>query len=465
MSSRISAVILAAGKGTRMRSERPKVLHEVLGRPLIDFPVRLAGAIGVDRVVVVTGHGREAVEARVTAIAPGAVFAVQEEQRGTGHAVLAAESATFGVDSVLILSGDVPLTRPETLERMLAAHRDGAPIVVLGFRPPDLTGYGRILGPPGQADRIVEDRDAGPDEKPIRLCNAGLYVADRAFLFEALRDVGSSNDQGEVYLTDVIAAAGGRARVVEVDDPWEVSGANDRADLAALAARLQADRNGALMRAGVTMLAPERTIVGLDVEVAADATIHADVTLLGRTRVAAGATVGQGVVAVDALIGVGAEIRPYCVLTQATVGAGAAVGPFAHLRPGSDLREGSRVGNFVETKNTILGPGSKANHLSYLGDATVGRNVNVGAGTITCNYDGVGKHRTILEDGVFVGSNTELVAPVRVGEEALIGAGTTVTRDVPAGALVLSRAEQVHLEGWAARHGPAAKKRRKERSE
>lgn len=469
MTSDIAAIILAAGKGTRMRSELPKVLHRILGRPLVHFPVLLARELGASRTVVVVGHGREAVEESVRSVAPDARFATQTVQRGTGHAVSVAAEATLGMKDVIILSGDVPGLSADTVRAMADARAEaGSPVAVLGFEPPDATGYGRMVtDADGRLLQIVEHRDASAEQRRIGLCNGGIYLADRDFLFDALARVTDDNAQGELYLTDIaaIAAADGAPAAVVVASPEEVEGVNDRAQLATIAARIRTARNDALMRSGVTMLAPERSWIELDVEIEPDAVLHPDVMIRGRSRVMAGATIGQGSVMTDSTVRSGATLLPYCVLTEAEVGERANVGPFAHLRPGTRLMERTKVGNFVETKKALLGPGSKASHLTYLGDCELGRDVNIGAGTITCNYDGVGKHRTVIGDRVFVGSNTEIVAPVTIGEEAVIGAGTTVTRDVAAGALALSRAAQTEVPGWALRRGPVARKRAKTKGE
>ena len=465
MLDRTAAVILAAGKGTRMKSDVPKVLHEILGRPLVLFPVHLCRELGVARTVVVVGHGRDAVAAAVRAVAPDAVFAHQEEQRGTADAVRSAQAATEGLDRVLILSGDVPSLRAETVRAMVdAATARATPLVLVTFEPPDPAGYGRVvLGDYGRVQRIVEHKDAGEAERRIRTCNGGIYLVDRAFLFAEVSRVQTANSQRELYLTDIVEAAsraGTPAVAVHCADPAEVAGINDRAELAEAAARVRTARNLALQRAGVTMLDPARTLVSLDAELAADVTLGPDVTIRGRSRIGAGTVVGQGAVLGDVVLGEKVEIKPYCVIESSEVRSGAAVGPFAHLRPGTVLGEKAKVGNFVETKKAVFGKGSKASHLTYLGDCTLGDGVNVGAGTITCNYDGVNKHKTTIGDGVFVGSNTEIVAPVTIGDHALIGAGTTVTKDVPPGALVLSRVKQVNVEGWVARSGP--KKQTKE---
>ena len=463
MLNRTAAVIMAAGQGTRMKSSLPKVLHKVLGRPLVLFPVSLARTAGVDRVVVVVGHAREAVEAVVRTGDPEARFAVQVQQRGTADAVKAAQDAVGDADEVLILSGDVPALRLETLKRLEAA-RDGVPLALLAFETDDATGYGRVACQGDRVQRIVEHKDCTPEPRELSLCNAGIYLVNRAFLFDVLSRVNDDNAQGELYLTDIahLAAEAGQAgRVVTVSEQ-EVLGVNDRSQLAEIGARIRHERNLALMKSGVTMHDPQRTWVEMDVEVAPDVELHADVTLRGRTTIGRGTEIRQGAVLEDATVGEDVLVKPYCVVSESRLDNGVAVGPFAHLRPGTVLSENAKVGNFVETKKAFLGRGSKASHLTYLGDCELGENVNIGAGTITCNYDGVNKHKTIIGDRVFVGSNTAIVAPAVLGEESVIAAGTTITKDVPPGALALSRAPQKIIEGWALKAGPVVRKRRKD---
>ena len=464
-----AAVILAAGKGTRMRSERPKVLHEVLGQPLVHFPVQLAAELDVGVTVIVVGHAKEAVEQSVRRIAPNVRFSHQVQQRGTGDAVNAAREATEGFDRLLILSGDVPGLSAATVERLHQACSDrNAPLAVLTFTPDDPAGYGRVLtDSSGAALRIVEHKDASPEERAVRVVNSGVYLVNRALVYDALSRVGTDNSQGEIYLTDIVALAheaGTPGVAVNCDDHFEVAGVNDRSQLAQITARLQHDHNHALMTSGVTMHDPSRTWVELGVQLGQDVTLHTGVALRGDTTVGPGVTISAGVDATDTRIDAGAMILPYCVLNQAHVGPNAKVGPFAHLRPGTVLGPETKIGNFVETKKTTLGKGSKASHLTYLGDCDVGEAANIGAGTITCNYDGVGKHKTVISDRAFIGSNTELVAPVVVGEESVVGAGTTVTRDVPAGALAVSRADQKNIENWAYKHGPVVRKTRTQKT-
>jgi bifunctional UDP-N-acetylglucosamine pyrophosphorylase/glucosamine-1-phosphate N-acetyltransferase len=461
----LAAVVLAAGKGTRMRSERAKVLHELCGRPLAWFVVRCAARAGADPVAVVVGHQAEAVEAALSAGLADAPlrFALQREQLGTAHAVLAARDALADHrGAVAILSGDTPLLTPETLRAVIDARAAaGAAIAFATMTLADPSGYGRVVRDGrGRALRIVEERDAAPAERALAEVNAGLYCADGAFLWEALRQVGSVNAQREFYLTDLveIASQGPGAVAVPVSAA-EAAGVNDREELARAGRVLVRRTASALMRAGVTIEDPDRFDCDEGVEVGAETVIEANVALRGRTRVGAAARIGQGSVLVDAAIGDGVVIRPYTVVEGSTVGARAVLGPFSRLRPGTELAEEVHVGNFVETKKARIGKGSKAGHLTYLGDAVVGAGVNVGAGTITCNYDGERKHETRIGDGAFVGSDSILVAPIEIGAGAYVAAGSTVTEPVPAGALALGRARQENKEGWVAKR--AARKQKK----
>jgi len=465
----IAAVVLAAGKGTRMKSDRAKVLHQACGRPLAYFPIRAAFALDCAPVVAVVGHQADLVEKDLAQLFPGAPleFALQKEQLGTGHAVLSAQAALkrAGVTergTVLLLCGDTPLVTAETLQRLVRAKQESrAPLAFITTRPGDPKGYGRVVrNEKGSPERVVEEKDASPAEKKIGEVNAGIYLADAAFLFKALGQAGRNNAQGEYYLTDIVSAAAAAAR--EGRAPWpatieaseeEVSGVNDRAQLAWSAARLRERRLSALMRDGVTIVDPGVTYVDEGVEIGADTVLEPLVSLRGKTRLGRGVEVGQGCVLVDMEVADGARILPYSHLTASQVGKGAIVGPFARLRPGAQLGEGSHVGNFVELKKTVLGKGSKANHLSYLGDAVIGEGVNVGAGTITCNYDGKKKHLTVIEDGAFIGSDTQFVAPVTVHKGAYVGTGTTVREDVPAGSLAVSAGKQRNIEGWVEKKG------------
>jgi bifunctional UDP-N-acetylglucosamine pyrophosphorylase/glucosamine-1-phosphate N-acetyltransferase len=446
-------VILAAGKGTRMKSALPKVLHRVAGLSLIEHVLANAAALNPASTVIVVGHQAEAVKAAL-AHRDGLGFAVQQPQLGTGHALLQAEPFLAGrTGTVVLLSGDVPLLRKGTLEALVRHHRErGAAATVLTAHVGAPDGYGRIVRDQGQVTAIVEHRDATPRQRAIDEINSGIYAFDLAPLFDALRRIGSANAQGEYYLPDLIAIYGREGRGVEAvaaPDAREILGVNSRKELAEVSALLRDRRNDELMEAGVTMVDPATTWVGPDVAVGEDTILHPNVFLEGATRIGARCEIHAGVRIVNSTLGDGVVISNYCVLRESTVDAGAQIGPFAQLRPLSHVEEGAHVGNFVELKKTRLGKGSKANHLAYLGDATIGEKVNVGAGTITCNYDGVAKHPTVIEDGAFIGSDSQLIAPVRVGKGAYVAAGSSVTDDVPADALAIARTRQVNKPGWA----------------
>jgi bifunctional UDP-N-acetylglucosamine pyrophosphorylase/glucosamine-1-phosphate N-acetyltransferase len=452
--SSLSVVILAAGLGTRMKSSRAKVLHRVAGRPMLEYPIALARSLGAQRVVAVLGHQLDAVKAAVEGrFGAGAVeVALQAEQRGTGHAVMqAAPLLAHEQGLCLILCGDVPLMTEPTL-RLLVQAASAERAALLTFRPPSPKGYGRMVrDPAGKLTKIVEDKDATPAERQIGEVNAGVYCLPTQFLLGALSSLQPNNAQGELYLTDVIERAARELEVVSIECPTEeVMGVNDRVDLA------KADRVMRLriaeqhMRAGVTLVDPERVLIEPSVTLARDVELGAGVELRGKTSIGEGSRLEAGVVVTDTTLGARVHVKPYCVMTESVVGDGAIIGPWAHLRPGTLLADDVHLGNFVETKKTRIGRGSKANHLSYLGDADIGEKVNIGCGTITCNYDGFNKYQTFIGDGVFVGSDTQLVAPVRVGNGASIGAGTTVYEDVADDALALTRTKQIAVPGWAA---------------
>jgi bifunctional UDP-N-acetylglucosamine pyrophosphorylase/glucosamine-1-phosphate N-acetyltransferase len=464
-----AVIVLAAGQGTRMKSAIPKVLHAVKGRPLIGFPLELATRLGCRRTVVVVGHGREAVEEAVRRRAGGGKvsFAVQERQLGTGHAVIAALPALKGHDGpVLVLSGDVPLLEPGSIRRLRKAYdRAGGPVAFLSFTPREAGGYGRVVREGKAVVAIREARDCSAAQLRIGEVNAGIYLIDAAFLRRSVRKLGSSNAQGELYLTDLVAMAARRHTVAAVPAPEEeVGGVNDRVDLARVEAVLQARTNASLMRSGVTMRQPETVSVDLDSAIGPDTELGPGVQIRKGSRIGKGCIVETGSVVTDSVLEDGAVVMAYSVLDGATVGRGAQVGPMARLRPGTVLDRGSKVGNFVELKNTFLGEGSKANHLAYLGDGEIGKGVNVGAGTIFCNYDGYQKHRTVLEDDVFIGSDSQLVAPVRVGKGAYVASGSTITKDVPPDAIAIARGRQENKERTAPllRRTLLAKKKRRE---
>jgi bifunctional UDP-N-acetylglucosamine pyrophosphorylase/glucosamine-1-phosphate N-acetyltransferase len=459
----LAAIVLAAGKGTRMKSSRAKVLHEVMGRPLAWFPVMRALEAGADPVVVVVGHQAEAVEAALAAALPGEPvrFAVQREQLGTAHAVLAAREALRGYDGpVAILSGDAPLIARATLEEVVRG-RGGAPLAFATMRLAEPRGYGRIVRDgAGRPARVVEEKDATEGERALDEVNAGLYCVEAGFLWEALGKVGSSNAQKEFYLTDLVAMAARRDGAVAVPvPPEEAAGVNDREELARAARLLTRRKASALMKAGVTIEDPDRFDCDAEIELGPDTVVEPNVRLRGRTRVGAGCRLGQGSVLTDAVLEDGVTVNPYTVMNEVVVRARAVVGPFSRLRPGSDIGEEAHVGNFVETKKATLGRRAKANHLTYLGDASVGAGANIGAGTITCNYDGERKHPTRIGAGAFVGSDSILVAPIEIGDGAYVAAGSTLTESVPPGALALGRAKQTTKEGWVAKR--AAEKQNK----
>lgn len=451
MSVRI--VVLAAGQGTRMKSKLPKVLHPVAGRPLVGWVVGAAAAAEPAEIIVVVGYGADEVAA---ALPDGVRTVLQTEQRGTGHAALTAIEAIGDVeaDTIVILPGDAPLITGETLGRLIAGHREREPAVtVLTTRLPDPTGYGRIVrDDAGEVVGIVEERDADDTQRRIDEVGVSMYAFAGGELRRALNEVGTANDQGEMYLTDVIAIlAREGAPIAGVEAPaMDVAGVNSHDQLADVGRVLRSRINRDWMQAGVSMLDPDRVYIDPTVELSPGAMILPGVHLRGSTRVAAGAQVGPDVFAEDSVIGPETRVW-YSVLRGAEVGTGAEVGPFASLRPGTVLGEGTKAGTFVEMKNTSLAAGAKVPHLSYMGDATIGEGSNVGAGSITCNYDGFQKHATVIGDRVRIGSDTMLVAPVNIGDDAWTGAGSTITRDVPAGSLAVERAVQREIPDYAAR--------------
>jgi bifunctional UDP-N-acetylglucosamine pyrophosphorylase/glucosamine-1-phosphate N-acetyltransferase len=429
------AVVLAAGEGTRMRSRTPKVLHEISARSLLGHVLTAVKQAGGTSTAVVIGPDHDAVAVEAKRFIPTAESFIQQERRGTAHAVLAARSVIAGNDDILIIFGDTPLIRPQTLRRMRAALADTA-LVVLGFRPADPDGYGRLVMEGNELFAIREQADASAAERSIGMCNAGLMAFRGDQALTILQQIDDSNRKREFYLTDAVAVArrmGLKSVVIEAEEE-EVSGINTKAQLAAAEAVSQDRLRKAAMDEGVTLVAPETVFFSADTSLAKDVVVEPYVVF------------GPGVTVEE-----GAVIHSFSHLAGAHVGKGASVGPYARLRPGARLGEKARIGNFVEVKEAVIGAGAKANHLSYIGDARVGANANIGAGTITCNYDGATKHRTEIESGAFIGSNTALVAPVRVGEHAYIASGSVITQDVPANALALGRARQVIKEGWAQR--------------
>lgn len=424
----VALIVLAAGQGTRMRSDLPKVLHEVAGAPLLSHALAAGAALGPERIVVVAGHGADLVRLAVAAEAPGAEVVIQAERRGTAHAVMQAQGALAGFEGdALVLYGDTPFIRPETLAAMAEARAGGADLVVLGFEAADPGRYGRLITQGDRLLRIVEAADARPDERAVRLCNSGVVMAAAPLLWDLLGEVGVGNAAGEMYLTDVVGLATARglgARVIACDER-ETMGVNSRVELAAAEAAFQDAARLRMLEAGVTLTAPSTVHFARDTAIERDAVIEPHVVF------------GLGV-----RVGAGARVRAFSHLEGCTVGAGAVVGPYARLRPGADLAPGAKVGNFVEIKSARIGEGAKVPHLSYVGDADVGAGANLGAGTVTCNYDGVSKHRTVIGEGAFIGSSTMLVAPVRVGAQALTASGSVITEDVPDGALAVARGRQ-----------------------
>jgi bifunctional UDP-N-acetylglucosamine pyrophosphorylase / glucosamine-1-phosphate N-acetyltransferase len=447
MTRPIAAVVLAAGKGTRMKSQRHKVLHPIAGRPMIEHLLGSLAELAPERTVVIVGDGREQLEAQ---LGGRATLVVQEPQLGTGHAVQQAEAALAGfTGDVLVLYADVPLVRAETMRAMierLDVADDTADIVVLAFEPDEPLEYGRVIANGGRISWMVEHKDASAKERACRLCNSGLMAVRSELLFELLAQVGNDNAQGEYYLPEIVNIAirkGGACAVITTDDPDEVAGINSRAELAGAEARWQQSRRARAMAEGATLAAPETVFFAWDTVLGRDVTVEPNVVF------------GPGVTVAD-----GATIHAFCHVEGAAIGEGVSVGPFARLRPGTKLAKGVKVGNFVEVKNAELGEGAKANHLSYLGDATVGAGANIGAGTITCNYDGYFKHQTVIGERAFIGSNSALIAPVSIGADAIVAAGSAVSRDVAAGELRMVRAEQLVKPGWADRFHDAMKKKK-----
>ncbi|HEV2488796.1 MAG TPA: bifunctional UDP-N-acetylglucosamine diphosphorylase/glucosamine-1-phosphate N-acetyltransferase GlmU [Candidatus Acidoferrales bacterium] len=446
-------VILAAGKGTRLKSDLAKVLHRAGGRTLVEHVVLACQPLGANTLVVI-GHQGEDVRAAVTPL--GASTVLQRPQNGTGHAMLIAREA-IGAESriALVLPGDAPLIRTETLRALLETHRTGrAAATILTAQLGDPSGYGRIVrNPDGTVVAIAEEKSASSSEREIREVNSSIYCFALDKLWPCLTSVRPENVHREIYLTDAIALLnqkGERVLALEVTDAREILGCNTRAELSEVDRVFRARKAAALMDAGVTIYLPETVWIDPDVEVGRDTVIEPGVQLLGKTRIFSGVKIQTGTVVLDSDIDENAVIRQHSIVYRSHLGAGTVVGPFAHLRDGAELRPGARVGNFVEVKKSVLGEGVKAMHLSYLGDATIGRDTNIGAGTITCNYDGVKKNPTRLGERVFVGSDTALVAPISVGDGAYIAAGSTITEDVPADALAIARGRQVNKPGWAA---------------
>ena len=455
---KLAIVIMAGGKGTRLKSKRAKVLHEIGGKPLLRHVIDSARQIvAPSDIYVVVGHQAAAVEAVVKD--SGVRFVHQEEQRGTGHAIQTAQQAVEGYDELLVLSGDVPLLRPETIAQLRDFHiEQRAAMTILTAAPPDATSYGRVLRKKPDSPEvkaIIEQKALTPEQQSLREINSGIYAFRAEPLFAHIGELKTENAHGEYYLTDMaglLVAAGERVVAVEAANPVEVLGANTIAEMMELDRELRLDTARRLMEQGVTVLRPETTVIDTGVEIGSDTVIEPFVQLLGETKIGEDCRIRSYSVIENSTLGDGVLVRHACVIAGSRIAAGALIGPFAHVRLESDFAEGVHVGNFVETKKVKLGKGSKANHLTYLGDADIGSGVNIGAGTITCNYDGVNKHRTVIGDGVFVGSDSTLVAPIVVGEGSYIAAGSSITEDVPPNALALGRARQVTKPDWAKTH-------------
>lgn len=453
MTDNVAAVILAAGKGTRMKSGLVKVLHPVAGRPMIAWPVDAARNAGAAPLVLVIGHQANAVLHHFRD-ADDIRCCMQEEQLGTGHAVACARDALSGFSgTVLILCGDTPLLRTETLSQLIRFHRSqGSALTVLTAVLPDPDGYGRVVrDESGRVLGIVEQKDATPEQQAICEINSGIYCMEADFLFNNISKIDSNNAQKEFYLTDLVAMAaqqGLTCLALSTDDCGEIMGVNDRVQLAEAARILRRRINNDLMLSGVTIIDPEQTYIDHGVSIGPDTIIHPNCHLADGTAIGSGCEIEHGVSISGCRIGDDCHIKAGSVLEDAELRGDVAVGPMAHLRPGTILHDHVKIGNFVETKKAVMGKGSKASHLTYLGDAEIGSDVNIGCGTITCNYDGVNKHRTIIGDQVFIGSDVQLVAPVSVGRNSLVAAGTTVTQDVPPDSLAIARVPQVNKEGW-----------------
>lgn len=454
--TKLGVVIMAAGKGTRLRTRRPKVLHEVGGKALLNHVIATASELAdSEDIFVVIGH--EAQRVRQAVGGTGVQFVEQKEQRGTGHAIQCARDAVAKYEHILVLSGDVPSISAITLQHLMTMHlAQGAAMSILTAVPENPTGYGRVIRRSSElpdVDAIVEQKALRKDQHGVREINSGIYAFKTRPLLAHIDRLSSDNPHREFYLTDMAAhlkAAGEKVAALQAENAEEVRGGNTIAELMAMDARMRLATANRLMAAGVTIFRPETCVIDADVEVEADTTIEPFVQLLGKTRIGTDCQIRSYSVIENCTLGNDVLIRQACVLAESTVADGARIGPFAHLRPGSEIGQDAHVGNFVETKKAKLGKGAKANHLTYLGDAEIGGGSNIGAGVITCNYDGVNKHQTRIGQGAFVGSDSTLVAPIVIGDGAYIGAGSCITQDVPSGALAVGRSRQVTKEGWAA---------------
>ncbi|WP_299796725.1 bifunctional UDP-N-acetylglucosamine diphosphorylase/glucosamine-1-phosphate N-acetyltransferase GlmU [uncultured Shewanella sp.] len=445
----LNVVILAAGKGTRMRSDLPKVLHPIAHKSMVLHVIDTAHDVGSDSIQLVYGYGADKLQSALGEQQLN--WVLQAEQLGTGHAVAQANDNIGDDDTVLILYGDVPLIQTQTLEALLAAREENG-LAILTVNLPNPTGYGRIVREAGKVVGIVEQKDANAEQLAINEINTGIMAAPGKQLKEWLGQLSSDNAQGEYYLTDIVAMAhrdGVSITTAQPESAMEVEGANNRVQLAQLERAYQARAAQKLMLEGANLRDPSRLDIRGDVTVGMDVMIDVNVIMQGKVTIGNNVTVGAGAILIDCEIGDNADIKPYSIVENAKIGCDASAGPFARLRPGAELKRDAHIGNFVEMKKAVLGEGSKAGHLAYIGDAQIGSGVNIGAGTITCNYDGANKHLTVIEDDVFVGSDTQLVAPVTIGKGATLGAGSTITSNVAEGELVITRVKQRHLSGWA----------------
>jgi bifunctional UDP-N-acetylglucosamine pyrophosphorylase/glucosamine-1-phosphate N-acetyltransferase len=459
---RVASIILAAGLGKRMRSASPKVLHPVCGRPVLFYSVEALKNIKADRIVVVIGHKGERVKEYF--VDTGITFVEQEPQLGTGHAVSCTEKKfrTFKGD-LLILSGDVPLIKTGTLKGLIRFHnQNGATVSFIAAMPKDPTGYGRVVrDDTGGVIRIVEEKDATAKEKAIQEVNTGIYIIHSDFLYSNLNKLKRDNAQGEYYLLDLIPLAirkKGKVAALTHMDSTEVMGVNNRVELAETNRIMRERINRAHMMNGVTMIDPHSTYIDHGIKIGRDTTIYPNAILNGGTSIGSGCIIEEGSKIIDSSLGRNVAIKSYSMIECSKIGNGVSVGPFARLRPGNVILDGAKIGNFVEVKNSRVGKGTKVNHLSYIGDADIGNGVNIGAGTITCNYDGMRKHKTTIHDGVFIGSDTQLIAPVEIGKEAYIGSGSTITKNVPPRSLALSRPAQKIVKEWVEKRKRKAKK-------
>lgn len=450
----LAVVILAAGIGKRMKSRLPKVLHPVLGKPMLEYVLSAVRVLSPKRIVIVVGHGGDQVQSAI-GHEKRIVYVEQEEQLGTGHAANCARGPLRGFKgNVLVLNGDYPLITSKTLKRFVVKHekdRAGLSVLTAQFNNPH--GYGRVVrSDKGEVERIAEEKDASAEERKITEINSGTYCVGSALLWDLLGAISSRNRQKEYYLTDIVEAAvkkSSKIRGVVVSDSQEIIGVNDRGQLSEVESLLRERTNSSLMRSGVTIIDPAATYISPDVRIGRDSVVHPNTYIYGATTIGRECAVGPAVWIENSELGDGVTVKLSSYISDAIIGNRVTVGPFAHLRPEARIMDGAKIGNFVEIKKSVIDKGSKVPHLSYVGDASIGKDVNIGAGTITCNYDGFNKHKTVVSDGVFIGSDTMLVAPVKIGKGAITGAGSTITKDVPDGALAIGRARQTVIENWS----------------